>query len=86
MVFRYEEFEKHIFDIAWRSRDLVSQGRLKTLARYGQSYLVNHGRYNHYSDGYSRVMKNTDSSKHIFEIVWRSRDLLNQGHSTKLVK
>jgi hypothetical protein len=85
MVFRYKEFEKHIFDIAWRSRDFVSQGRLKKLARYGQS-VVNRGRYNHYSDGYSRVLKNTESSKHIFEIVWRSRDLVNQGYLTKLVK
>jgi len=51
-----------------------------------QSYLVNRGRYNHYSDSYSRVLKNTEFSKHIFEIVWRSRDLVNQGHLTKLVK
>ena len=51
-----------------------------------QPYLGNHRRYNHYSDVYYRVLKKKESSKHIFEIVWRSRDLGSQGNLTKLVE
>ena len=36
MVSRYKEFEKHNFDIAWKSRSLIGQGHLKNWS-YGLS-------------------------------------------------
>ena len=51
-----------------------------------QPYLVNSRRHNLYSDVYYSVSKNKESNKHIFNFVWRSRDLWSQGHLTKLVK